>query len=175
MATIPVWKACFWTRTPESDENFDPLPENKNGQKSSEQTWTTYWPWNVDHLLTLKRGPNVDHLLTLEHLSLPLGSSPCLGLDQTLYWVRRMASEIWHERAIISTEFQTKLAFMCPGVFGQAFSFCATSFTSVLSVFSNWVLRGFARTDLLGHPGCSLGVFPQPMQRRVWPYHWHSN
>ena len=68
--------ATFWAKTPESDGNFEPFSENfgdKNGQISSETTflwfqmWATYWPWNVDHLLTLKP-QNVDHLSTLQHV-----------------------------------------------------------------------------------------------------------
>ena len=60
----------FWTKTPENNEHSAHPSANlvqKNPLKPlfllSEMMWTTYWPNNVDHLLTLKPpkcGPLID-------------------------------------------------------------------------------------------------------------------
>ena len=73
MANIPFPKSLLWTKPPESDENLEPLSESfgdKNPLKSRFlkwfQMWATYWPGNVDHLLTLKTpkcGPLIDRTI----------------------------------------------------------------------------------------------------------------
>ena len=67
MVTILFYKPCLLTKAPESDKMFEPLSESLVCGNPlnplfllNDMMWTTYWPNNVKHLLTLmteKCGP----------------------------------------------------------------------------------------------------------------------